>query len=288
MKVLLIGSEGQLGRCFLDRAPNDWQITAMGHKELDISSEYSVLKGFDKAQPDVVVNAAAYTAVDKAEEDQEAAYAVNALGAKYLAENSAKRGALLVHVSTDYVFDGTSSTPYQESDPISPRGIYGSTKADGEEFVARSDADYIILRTAWLFSEYGQNFVKTMLRLGRERNEINVVSDQFGGPTYAGDLASAIILIIKNKAINSGIYHYCGYPMTSWAEFAREIFKLSSDLDIIPNRVLVNEITTKDFPTAAVRPAYSMMNCDKIGETFASVNLSNWQKALLEILMKLK
>lgn len=280
MRILLTGCDGQLGSCFLDRVPNDWEVLATDYKDLDITSEEAVRAAFASFQPDIVVNAAAYTAVDKAEDEQEAAQAINALGTKYLAGSCAQNDVFMVHVSTDYVFDGTNTQPYKETDPIAPNSIYGKTKAEGEAYVAVSGADYVTLRTAWVFSEYGNNFVKTMLRLGRERSELGVVADQFGGPTYAGDLADAIISIIKQrsagKAIKSGLYHYCGTPMVSWAGFAKEIFSQAEKLNILPHKVTVNEITTADYPTPAARPAYSMLDCEKIMNEF-SVVMSDWR-----------
>lgn len=287
MKILLTGCDGQLGRCFLDRVPSGWEVLATDYKELDITSEEAVSSAFQEFMPDVVVNAAAYTAVDKAEEEPNLAHAINALGPKYLSKNCAKTGAFMAHVSTDYVFDGTVTEPYKETDPISPNSVYGRTKAEGEASVANSGADYVTLRTAWVFSEYGNNFVKTMLRLGETRTELGIVADQFGGPTYAGDLAAAIISIIEQraagKAVENGIYHYCGTPMTSWAGFAKEIFKQAEELKLLPHNVKVNEITTADYPTPAARPAYSMMNCEKI-ERMLSIKQKSWCKNIVSVI----
>lgn len=283
MKILLTGCDGQLGRCFLDRAPKEWEVLATDYKELDITSQESVTAAFADFKPDIVVNAAAYTAVDKAEDDQETAYAINALGAKYLAENCAQSGAFMMHVSTDYVFDGSATKPYSEGDAISPNSVYGKTKAEGEAFVAASGAEHVTIRTSWVFSEYGNNFVKTMLRLGQERTELGVVADQFGGPTYAGDLAAVIIAIIKQRdaagVVAQGLYHYCGSPMTTWAGFAKEIFAQAEAKALVPHKVQVNEITTQDYPTPAARPAYSMLNCEKIMSEF-NVAMSGWQKSI--------
>lgn len=280
MKILLTGCAGQLGSCFLDRVPKGWEVLATDHKDLDITSEEAVKAAFESFKPDVVVNAAAYTAVDKAEEDIDTARAINALGPKFLAENCAANDAFIVHVSTDYVFDGSATMPYNETDPISPNSVYGKTKAEGEAFVAASGTDHVTLRTAWLFSEYGNNFVKTMLRLGETRTELGVVADQFGGPTYAGDLAAAIITLIKKKndgqVIENGIYHYCGTPMTSWAGFAKEIFEQAVEKGRLPHPVKVNEISTADYPTPAVRPAYSMMDCEKLKNKFG-VDMCDWR-----------
>lgn len=285
MKILLTGCDGQLGRCFLDRVPKDWEILATDYKDLDITSADAVKNAFKDFKPEVVVNAAAYTAVDKAEEDVEVARAINAMGAKFLAENCAAHNAFMVHVSTDYVFDGTNTVPYKETDSIAPNSIYGRTKAEGEAFVAASGADHVTIRTAWVFSEYGNNFVKTMMRLGQERTELGVVADQFGGPTYAGDLAAAIISIIKQrdagKAIKSELYHYCGTPMVSWAGFAKEIFSQAEKLNMLSHKVTVNEITTADYPTPAARPAYSMLDCEKIVSEFP-VNMSDWHKSIFK------
>lgn len=284
MKVLLTGCDGQLGRCFLDRAPQEWDIKATNRKTLDIASKQDIATIFSHFKPDIVVNAAAYTAVDKAEGDQDTAYAINALGVKYLAENCALSGAFMVHVSTDYVFDGSAAEPYREGDAISPNSIYGKTKAEGEAFVCESGANYVTLRTSWVFSEYGNNFVKTMLRLGQERTELGVVADQFGGPTYAGDLAAVIIVIIKQYnetgVVAQGLYHYCGSPMTTWAGFAKEIFEQAEAQALVPHKVQVNEITTADYPTPAARPAYSMLNCEKIMREF-NVAMSDWRNKII-------
>lgn len=284
MKVLLAGCDGQLGRCFLDRAPKAWKILATDYKDLDITSQVSVAAVFADFKPDIVVNAAAYTAVDNAEEDCDSAYAINALGAKYLADGCGQSGALMVHVSTDYVFDGSATEPYKEGDAISPNSVYGKTKAEGEAFVCESGAKYVTLRTSWVFSEYGNNFVKTMLRLGQERTELGVVADQFGGPTYAGDLAAAIITIIKQYnetgVVAQGLYHYCGSPMTTWAGFAKEIFEQAEAQALVPHKVQVNEITTADYPTPAARPAYSMLNCEKIMREF-NVAMSDWRNKII-------
>lgn len=287
MKILLTGCNGQLGRCFLDRVPENWDVLATDYEELDITSNKAVATAYAKFNPDVVVNAAAYTAVDKAEEDIDNARAINALGPKNLADYCAKTNAFMVHVSTDYVFDGTHNTPYKETDAISPNSVYGKTKAEGEAFVNASGAQYVTLRTAWVFSEYGNNFVKTMLRLGQTRTELGVVADQFGGPVYAGDLANAIITIIKRKEakeiIETGIYHYCGTPMTTWAGFAKDIFKQANELNILPHKVTVNEITTADYPTPAARPAYSVLDCEKIF-TILFLNKANWKLSLMKVL----
>ena len=284
MKILLTGCDGQLGRCFLDRAPKAWNILATDYKDLDITSNESVTSAFADFKPDVVVNAAAYTAVDKAEDDHDTAYAINALGAKYIAENCAQSGAFMLHVSTDYVFDGSATEPYIEGDAISPNSVYGKTKAEGEAFVAASGAKHVTLRTSWVFSEYGNNFVKTMLRLGQERTELGVVADQFGGPTYAGDLAAAIITIIKQYnetgVVAQGLYHYCGSPMTTWAGFAKEIFEQAEAKALVPHKVRVKEITTEDYPTPAARPAFSMLNCDKIMSEF-NVSMSDWRNKII-------
>ncbi len=285
MKILLTGCDGQLGSCFLDRVPKDWEILATDYKDLDITSAEAVSAAFASFKPDAVVNAAAYTAVDKAEDDEDMARAINAMGPKYLAETCAANNAFMVHVSTDYVFDGAATEPYVETDPISPNSVYGRTKAEGEKYVANSGADYVMLRTAWVFSEYGNNFVKTMLRLGETRTELGVVADQFGGPTYAGDLAAVIIRVIKKKVygerVENGIYHYCGTPMTSWAGFAKEIFKQAEKLKLLPHKVTVNEITTANYPTPAARPAYSMLNCEKILSS-VSVDMSDWRDNLFK------
>lgn len=272
MKILLTGANGQLGHCFQDRLPVDWAIQVTDSSELDITDKDAVLTAVQKFKPDVIVNAAAYTAVDKAESEPEVALRINATGPENLALAAKAIGARLVHVSTDYVFDGQSSTPYKETDKTNPLGVYGSTKLEGEKAVEAILPDAIIIRTAWVFSEYGNNFVKTMIRLGKDRDTLGIVADQRGCPTYAGDIASTIITMIDHDA-PGGIYHYCGDREVSWYEFAEEIFSAAVNEEILPKSPVLNALTTAQYPTPASRPAYSTLDTSKISRYCAP---SDW------------
>ncbi|BBQ88596.1 TPA: dTDP-4-dehydrorhamnose reductase [Klebsiella quasipneumoniae subsp. quasipneumoniae] len=280
MKVLLTGANGQLGQCFQDRLPEGWDIWATDTSELDITNKDLVLAAVNKYKPDVIVNAAAYTAVDKAENDIDVARLVNKDGPENLAIAASKNGAILVHVSTDYVFDGRASIPYKECDDTNPLGVYGLTKLEGENAVATVLPNAIILRTAWVFSEYGNNFVKTMLRLAKDRDSLSIVSDQRGCPTYAGDIANAIILLIQNNSAG-GIFHFCGDEEVSWSEFAQAIFDAAVKAGTLSQPPIINAISTEQYPTPAKRPAYSTLDCSKIADY--GISASHWRKALAKI-----
>lgn len=277
MKILLTGAKGQLGRCFIDRLPEDWNIFATDASELDITNQDMVMDTVEKFLPDVIVNAAAYTAVDKAESDSKAAMNVNAIGPANLALAANKYNARLIHVSTDYVFDGNANEPYDEKSETNPLSVYGKTKLDGERLVIQANSKAIIIRTAWVFSEYGNNFVKTMLKLGREKDSLGIISDQFGCPTYAGDIANAIITMIREKN-DIGIYHFCGDEIVSWYEFAQRIFCQAKKNNKILKIPTINAISTDQYPTAAIRPKYSVLSCNKIRAL--GIMPSDWNKSL--------
>ncbi len=228
MKVLITGSQGQVGQCLVSvlSERNDIEAVAYDRDLLDITSEEKVKITLAELKPDVIINAAAHTAVDKAETDIEMSYAINRDGPLHLAKAAQSLDALLMHISTDYVFDGDKSDPYVETDTPNPKGVYGQSKLAGEEAVAEHCSRYTILRTAWVFGEHGNNFVKTMLRLGKERPELGIIGDQFGGPTYAGDIANALVMMMDqfNGQEQSGIYHFSGQPHVSWYQFAKAIF----------------------------------------------------------------
>lgn len=268
MRVLLTGAYGQLGRCLLDRVPAEWILLACGSAELDITDRPAVERVVKKFRPDVIINAAAYTAVDKAETDRIRAMKVNAIGPENLAIAAHQHGARLIHLSTDYVFDGSKKTPYTESDLPCPINFYGLSKWEGEKRVFSVLPDAVVIRTSWVFSEYGANFVKTMLRLAETRSEISVVNDQFGCPTYAGDLAQAIITL-ASRAEAAGVYHYCGDVAVSWCEFTQAIF-VAAQRD-----VLVKGIGSAQYPMAAARPANSVLNTVRIAAL--GVEASDWQ-----------
>ncbi|MGQ5790873.1 dTDP-4-dehydrorhamnose reductase [Serratia sp. IR-2025] len=282
MKVLLTGAGGQLGRCFNDLAPKGWEILAVGSNALDITNFDLVKETVSAFNPDVIVNAAAYTAVDKAENDVELAALVNECGPRNLALVAQETGCRLVHVSTDYVFDGLATTPYQETDKTNPLSVYGKTKLDGESAVLNVHPGTIVIRTAWVFSEYGNNFVKTMLRLGKQRDSLGVVSDQFGCPTYAGDIAVAIIGLLQ-KDIAGGIYHFCGDNQVSWSEFAEVIFATAVKKGLLEKAPVVNAISTKQYPTPAARPKYSVLDCSKIKQH--GIALSDWKSKIESVIL---
>ena len=289
MRILVIGKNGQLGKSInkivnASDDKNNYQqgneFIFVGREELDLSSESSINHYFDRSNKfDVIINFAAYTAVDKAEKEQELANQVNHLAVKKLANIANEQKAKLVHVSTDYVFDGAGGKPYKETDKTNPINVYGKTKLAGEKALqALMPANAIIIRTSWVYSEYGNNFVKTMLRLGKERNELNVVSDQIGSPTYATDLAGVILEIIKSKEFReenqtTQFYHYSNEGEISWYEFTKEIFKIAKiDCKVIP-------ITTRQYPTPAKRPRNTVMQNNKIARTFG-MKIVDWKISL--------
>lgn len=286
MRVLLTGAEGQVGRCVGAQLQGKAEVLALGYDALDIADRQAVFAKIRTFQPQLVINAAAYTAVDKAESEVAMAEAVNHQAVRYLAEASAKIGAALLHISTDYVFSGKKDGEYREDDAVDPQGVYGRSKALGEKAALEANPRTIILRTAWVFGEHGQNFVKTMLRLGKERDRISVVDDQFGGPTYAGDIAAALIAIgeriVSGEPVEYGIYHYSGMPYVSWYTFARAIFAEGVAQGVLAKAPQIKAITTADYPSPAKRPANSRLNLDKIQRTFA-IAPSDWQNALKSI-----
>ena len=284
MKVLITGKNGQVGSCLVSQLSNMTEINflALGREELDITDAEQVSKIVDEYKPSIIINAAAYTAVDKAESEVELANAINNIGPKNLAKAASSVNAVILHISTDYVFAGNKHGLYTETDEVNPQGVYGQTKLAGEQSVAQECAEHIILRTAWVFSEYGNNFVKTMLRLAQTRDTLGVVGDQYGGPTYAGDIAKALINIaqqLQQGATKFGVYNYSGYPHVSWQEFATEIFAKALSQQVIETPVTVNAISTSEYPTPAKRPANSKLDCSKITTNF-SVQPSDWKTAL--------
>lgn len=287
MKVLITGKNGQVGSCLVSQLSNMMEINflALSREELDITNAEQVSKIVNEYKPSVIINAAAYTAVDKAESEVELANAINNLGPKNLAKAAAQVNAAIIHISTDYVFAGNKDGLYTETDEVNPQGVYGQTKLAGEESVAQECDAHIILRAAWVFSEFGNNFVKTMLRLAQTRDTLGVVGDQFGGPTYAGDIAKAIVSIaqqLQQGSTKFGVYNYSGYPHVSWQEFASEIFEKALAKNLIQSPITVNSILTADYPTPAKRPANSKLDCSKITTDF-SIQPSDWKAALNNI-----
>lgn len=285
MKIIILGCKGQLGRCLHDQLINSAnKVIYTSREQIDIA-DFEVTKTFivDRA-PDLVINATAYTAVDKAEEDHQTADLVNHLAVKNIAESCAKIDCWLIHISTDYVFDGNAVIPYKEDDQTNPQGVYGHTKLKGELAIQSSGCKYIIIRTGWVFSEYGHNFLKTMLGLGSDRDELNIVSDQIGCPTYAQDIAETIVVILTqlNSQIESCLYHYAGDQQCSWYEFSKEIFKQAKAKNFkVPN--LIMPVETSAYPTLAKRPAFSVLDCSRIEFQFG-VSMSDWRVGIGRVL----
>ena len=289
MRILVTGKNGQLGKSInkivnTGNGKNNYQqdneFIFVGREEIDLSSESDINRYFDSNNKfDIIINCAAYTAVDKAEKEQELANQVNHLAVKQLANIANEQKAKSIHVSTDYVFDGESSKPYIEMDAVNPINVYGKTKLSGEKALQEAmPNNAIIIRTSWVYSEFGNNFVKTILRLGQERKELNVVNDQIGSPTYATDLAEVILKIISNKNYqnkeqSTEIYHYSNEGKISWYDFAKEIFKIAK-IDC-----KVNPITTQQYPMPAKRPKNTLMNKDKIVKVFNILH-SPWRGSL--------
>ncbi len=285
LTILVTGANSQLGNELHVIAPQFpyCQFLFVTKAELDITNFNSIIKYFKGHSVDYCINCAAYTAVDKAETDEDRAYLINADAVAILAKICSQNNTQLIHISTDYVFDGTSSQPYKETDNTNPVSVYGKSKLEGEELAMKHCPSAIIIRTAWLYSSFKNNFVKTMLRLMKEKENINVVNDQFGCPTYAADLAKAIMQIIRsNKSKeNTGIYHYTNAGITNWYAFAVAIKKLTG------SNCIVNQITSEQYKTDAKRPAYSVLDTSKIAVTF-EVEIPNWEDSLEKCLRLLK
>lgn len=287
--ILLIGNTGQLGQELQHALIPNADLVAVGRPTIDLAQPDSLREIVYEVQPQVIINAAAYTAVDKAESETELANAINAIAPGILAQASAKLGAFLIHVSTDYVFDGRQGYPYQETDVTNPLGVYGKSKLAGEQAVQENCKNYLILRTAWVYGIHGKgNFVKTMLRLGGEREEIRVVADQIGSPTWTGDITSAISsLLTQLNNFDSGIYHYTNSGVCSWYDFAIAIFEEAQHLGFPLKVQRVTPITTPEYPTPAKRPAYSVLGCGKITKVLKSPP-SHWRQALRKMLTAYK
>ena len=270
-RTLIFGTNGQVARALSKRLP---EAINVGVAEADFLKPATVLAALEKYQPEIILNAAAYTTVDKAESEELPALQINALTPGLIAEWAAKHKALLVHYSTDYVFDGSGATPWKETDKTGPLSAYGRSKLLGEKEIARSDCRHFIMRLCWVYDETGKNFLNTMLRLGKERAELNVVADQIGAPTYAGDIAESTLKAIANPKAKSGIYHFCNSGETSWAGFAEAIFKQAN----LP--VKVNAISTAEYPTPAKRPCNSRMDTTKFRAAFGWNAIPEWQDGL--------
>ena len=278
MVVLVTGANGQLGQAIQFIAKNYLNVNFVfcNVTDLDISNKENCQTVFHKTKPDFCINTAAYTAVDKAESEPEKAELINVTGAKNLAETCKEFDATLIHISTDFVFDGSNVKPYSETDIPNPKGVYGQTKLDGEKAIQEVFSNYYIIRTSWVYSQFGNNFMKTMLRLASERDSLSVVSDQIGTPTNALDLAECLLtIIIQHPTPNTqyGIYNFSNEGQCSWYDFAKKIFELNNI------SIHLQSIPTTSFPTPAARPKYSVLDKSKIKSTFG-ITIKNWEESL--------
>lgn len=287
MRMLVTGRDGQVACSLAERGE---EVARLGRPQLDLAGETdAIVRAIEAERPDVIVSAAAYTAVDKAESERDLAFAVNQRGAAAVARAANRLGVPLIHLSTDYVFDGSKDDPYTESDPTGPTGVYGQSKLAGEQAVMDAHDDVAVLRTAWVYSPFGGNFVKTMLRLAGDREELGIVADQRGNPTSAIDIADGIITVAANLCGSRdpalrGVFHMTAAGEASWAEFAEEIFAISAAAG--GPAASVNPIATADYPTPAKRPANSRLDCDKIGRTHG-VALPHWRQSTRAIVQRL-
>lgn len=282
MKVLIAGANGQLGRTLAETAPQGVVLHLLDLPDLDITDEANVRRHVRAAAPDLVVNAAAYTAVDRAEEQSDLAFAVNAAGAGHLARAARATGARLIHVSTDYVFDGGANTPYAPEAVCRPLGVYGESKRQGEIAVLEASDNALILRTAWLHSRCGANFVRTMLRLMTERDQLSVVADQVGTPTWTGTLAAAVWAAAARPEIG-GVYHWTDAGVAGWYDFAVAIQEEAVALGKLARPIPITPIRTADYPTAARRPAYSVLDCTRSWRDFQIAPI-HWREGLRRML----
>jgi dTDP-4-dehydrorhamnose reductase len=284
VKILVAGRSGQLARELVSRRwPHAMQCVALGRPDLDIRDEASVEAALGAQAPDLLVNAAAYTAVDRAESEADAAFALNASGARNLARAASRHGIPLIHVSTDYVFGGEGRRPWREDDGTAPQGVYARSKLAGEDAVREATARHVILRTSWLFAAHGHNFVHTMLRLAKSQAEVSVVGDQWGCPTPAGDLAR-VVEAIASRPGPFGTYHYCGRGAVTWHGFAAEIFARAAPM--LANVPKLRKISTAEFAAPAPRPAYSVLDTDKIRRDYGIAQRS-WGEGLDGVLHQL-
>jgi len=292
VNIILFGAAGQLGTvCAKVLANEGYNLIPLTRSEADFSQPAVVEKKVKELKPDLVINACAYTAVDKAESEKDLADLVNHQSVKAIAKACSSLSIPLIHISTDYVFDGTCASPYRETDPVSPLGVYGETKLLGEQAIQAALNHYIILRTSWVFGEYGNNFVKTMLRVGATRSELKVVDDQIGRPTYVGDIVEAILFFVQQyeskRELVWGVYHCSSEGLTSWHGFAQTIFELAGDAGVIDSVPNVLPIPSSEYPTPAPRPTYSVLSTQKL-EALMGRPLPHWKQGLLRFLKRLK
>lgn len=290
MRVLVCGARGQVGHELMRLAPEWVEPVGLGSAELDITDPQAVSAVVRDVRPELIINASAYTAVDRAESDVAGAYAVNRDGVGYLAAEAQRLGIPLFHISTDYVFSGDASEPYREDQLTGPTGVYGASKLAGEQVLAATCSRHLILRTSWVFGSHGANFVKTMLRLGREREELAVVADQQGCPTSTRSIAQALWHLAavwrRDAVLEWGVYHFAGQPAVSWHEFAVEIFRQALESGLLSRIPRVRPITSQEYPTPARRPLWSVLDCSK-GRGRLGLEPASWQEELRLVLAEL-
>lgn len=286
MKVLITGAGGQLGRLLVETAPASYGVFAFTHAELNITDSKTVLEAVNAAKPDVIVNAAAYTAVDKAETERDLAFAVNADGIENLARSAIECGARLIHVSTDFVFDGQKSSPYLPEDEMHSLGVYGASKAEGERRVRALMGDNaVIIRTGWVYAAEGHNFVRTILRLLAEKDRLNVICDQVGTPTWAGSLADVVWKVAADSSIR-GTHHWSDAGVASWYDFAVAIQEEAIAIGLIEHPIPITPISTAEYPLPAKRPAYSVLDKRSLSDA-AGIIPTHWRVRLREMLREL-
>jgi dTDP-4-dehydrorhamnose reductase len=283
MKILITGAGGQLGRELKRSLAPLGEVVACDRKQLDLGNPDALRLAVHQIAPNLIVNAAAWTAVDKAETEPDAANAINGIAPGILAEEAKRLGAQLIHYSTDYVFDGNKATPWTEEDLPRPLSIYGRTKLVGEQAIQSIDCRYLILRTSWIFGLHGANFMKTMLRVGKERPDLRVVADQFGAPTWTRHLADATALVASRTEGPSGLYHLANAGETSWHGYAEEVFAEAVRLGLLASSPIVHPITTADYPLPAPRPANSRLDCSRFTRDFG-LTLPDWRVGLADCL----
>ncbi|BFM13998.1 dTDP-4-dehydrorhamnose reductase [Maricurvus nonylphenolicus] len=287
IKLLLLGASGQVGQAFLALdLDTDFELLTPDSKSINFTEPDSVYEQIMQIAPDIIVNTAAYTAVDNAESDQIKAERVNATTPGIIANACQALGIPLIHISTDYVFDGKGASPYHEDDTTQPINVYGSTKLNGEALVRQNCDKHLIVRTSWVFADKGANFVRTMLRLGQERDQLTIINDQIGSPTYAGDIAQAILKLIgqalKADFSDWGVYHFSSAKPCSWYEFAQSIFATGEEIGLVNGNCSLKPIPTSEYPTPAARPIYSVLDCSKIQQL--GIEQPDWQAGLKRML----
>ena len=278
-KILVTGSNGQLGQCLKQQLQNTGDVSCYfaTREDLDITNSDEVQRFFSEHNFDYCINTAAYTNVEKAESEQKEAFLINAEGAYSLAKVCKKHNVVLLHISTDYVFDGMAKTPYQEQDPTNPLNVYGASKLKGEQHIGDTWNKHFIIRTSWLYSQYGHNFLNSMLEFAKQKKALTITTQQKGTPTNANELAQVLVTIIKTGNARYGVYHFSNQGEATWYDFAEAIFKATGEIDT------VNLAKTEHYATFAKRPAYSVLNCSKLKDTL-DITYRNWEDSLKQII----